>query len=77
MLAAAASTSGTSPGEIILGLVMIIVGIALYWLPSFLAWRRGVRNLGSVVVINFFGFFVVTWIVALAMALADPARREA
>jgi hypothetical protein len=75
MLAAAA---GSDPGgNPLVGFVVIIASVALYWMPSLVAWRRGARNLGSVIVVNFFGFLFVTWIVALAMALADPKRAEA
>jgi uncharacterized membrane protein len=77
MITAAAST-GNGPGGTILAIVITIVVIAFYWLPSFVAWRRGARNLGSIIVINFFAFFLmIPWIIALAMALADPRRAEA
>ena len=51
--------------------------IAAYWAPSFIAWRRHVRNLAPVVVLNFFGILAITWIVALAWALSrdtEPGR---
>lgn len=69
---AAAASHPASPGQIILGLILIIAMIAAYWVPTFVACRRHVRNVGSIAVLNFFGFFVVTWVIALAMALADP-----
>jgi hypothetical protein len=75
MLAAAA---GSDPGGTLLGFVIIIAAVAFYWTPSVVAWRRGARNLGSIIVINFFGFIAgIPWIIALAMALADPKRAEA
>lgn len=66
----AASAGGTSGLDVIYG----IVAVVLYWLPSLTAWRRRARNVGSIVVVNFFGFLVVPWIIALAMAMADPRR---
>lgn len=76
MLAAASSTS-TSPADVVLGILLILTGIAAYWVPTFIAYRRKVRNLGSIAVLNFFAFLAIPWIIALAMALADPARHEA
>jgi hypothetical protein len=50
----------------------ILAVIGLYWVPTIVAWRRRVANLGSIAVINFFGFALgVGWIVALAMAVRD------
>jgi len=69
MITATASGSGTSPGSIILTIVIIVVSILGYWTPTFVAWLRHVPNLGSVVVLNgFLGWSVVGWVVALAMA---------
>jgi len=75
---AAASTTSTSPADVVLFIVVAAVSIAAYWAPTFVAYRRGVRNLGSIAVLNFFAFLLgIPWVIALAMALADPARREA
>lgn len=77
MLAAYTSSSGTSAGDVILFIVITFLAIAAYWAPTFVAARRHARNVGSIAVLNFFAFLIVPWIIALAMALADPARREA
>lgn len=50
-------------------LLLLIVIAALYFLPTIVAWRRKVPNVGSVAVINIFlGWTFVGWVVALAMA---------
>jgi hypothetical protein len=71
MLAAAGDASG-SPA---LGVVLIILGIIAYWVPTGVAYLRHVRNRGSVIVVNLFlGWTVIGWIVALAMALRTVDR---
>ncbi|MFB7214595.1 superinfection immunity protein [Streptomyces sp. NPDC056255] len=50
-------------------LLLAIVGIAVYFLPFFIAAGRGV-NTGSVFVINLFlGWTFIGWVVALAMSM--------
>ena len=69
MLTTAAASGGANPGAIIGGVLGGLVAVFLYWLPTFIGWRRRVPNLGSIAVINFFGFALgVGWIVAMAMA---------
>jgi multisubunit Na+/H+ antiporter MnhB subunit len=55
-------------------LAICLCVIGLYWLPVLIAWRRHVRNLGTIAVLTFFGFLVVTWIAALAWSVSDSAR---
>jgi len=65
---------GNPIGPTIFG-VLLFIG---YWIPSAVAAGRHVRNTGSVVIVNlFFGWTVIGWIVALAMACrsTDPAVR--
>lgn len=59
-------------------LYFILAALA-YWTPTFVALIRGVRNTGSVIVVNLFlGWTVIGWIVALAMSCrtrdAQPVR---
>jgi hypothetical protein len=71
MLAAAGDASGNPA----LGVVLILIGIVLYFAPSIVAAARHVRNLGSVIAINLLtGWTIVGWIVALAMALRTVDR---
>ena len=63
-----ANSAGGVAGAIF-GIIGYIVLVILYWVPSIVAWRRRVPNLGSIIVLNVFGFLFVTWIIALAMAV--------
>jgi len=66
---AATSNGGSAVGGLVF-LVFLVVGAALYFLPSILALMRKVPNVGSVIVINvFLGWTFIGWIVALAMAM--------
>jgi len=52
--------------------VYTVAAILIYWIPSAVALYRKVPNRGSIIVVNlFFGWTVVGWIVALAMAVRD------
>lgn len=62
-----ANSAGGVAGAIF-GILGYIILVAAYWVPSIVAWRRRVPNLGSIIVINVFGFLFFTWIIALAMA---------
>jgi Superinfection immunity protein len=60
-----ASSTGGGGAAVLLG----IIAIGLYFLPTIVAVARKVTNQGSVAVINFFlGWTLVGWVVALAMA---------
>ncbi|MFI7006826.1 superinfection immunity protein [Streptomyces sp. NPDC050145] len=49
--------------------IMVVVVALFYFIPTLVAFGRGVRNAGSVLVINLFlGWTLVGWVVALAMA---------
>jgi membrane protease YdiL (CAAX protease family) len=53
------------------GLVIVADLIALYWLPTFVAWRRQ-NNIMAVAVVNgFFGWSLIGWVVALVMAVNE------
>ena len=54
-----------------------LVILALYFVPSVVAVIRGVPNIGSIIVINFFlGWTFIGWVVALAMACRTVPARE-
>lgn len=56
-----------SPG---LGLFIILLGLALYVLPSGLALQRGHPNAAAIVVVNLLlGWTFVGWVAALAWSL--------
>ena len=47
-----------------------VVALAVYFLPSFIGYKREVRKLGSLIVVNvFFGWTLLGWVVSLAMAM--------
>lgn len=51
--------------------LFVLVFIAMYFLPTIVAVRRG-RQVGPVAVINvFFGWSLIGWVVAISMALSD------
>ena len=58
-------------------LIYFILGLALYFLPTFVAAKRETENAGAVFVINLFlGWTFLGWIVALAMAAGGKKREE-
>lgn len=68
-LAAYYTSGGSVIASVFLAIILISLGIALYAVPSFVAWRRQVPNTGSVIVINvLFGWTLLGWGIALAMA---------
>jgi len=72
------AATAASAGGAAAGLVFLIVGAALYFIPGIIAQVRHVPNLGSVWIINIFlGWTFIGWIVALAMAARSqlPAQQ--
>jgi hypothetical protein len=68
------ANSAGGVGGTIGGVLGVIGLIAAYWVPAIVAAARKVPNVGTVVVVNLFlGWTVIGWIVALAMAMRDPA----
>lgn len=63
----------SSIGLALFGLVIIVLAIILYFLPSIVAERRSHNNLTAIVLINaIFGWTVLGWIGALVWAVANP-----
>jgi hypothetical protein len=51
-------------------LLLAAFGLALYWAPSFIGWRRHVPDLKTIVLLNLFlGWTVVAWGIALFLAV--------
>jgi hypothetical protein len=60
--------SSTSIGAVLV-FFLLIVGVGLYFVPTIVAVVRKVTNQGSITVINiFFGWTLIGWVMALAMA---------
>jgi hypothetical protein len=69
---------GTAPGaEGGLQALLIFAGIwALYWVPVFVAVARHRVSVAPITIINFFfGWTLIGWVVALAMAAGGATRR--
>lgn len=57
--------------ETILGLMLLVVGFAIYFLPIIIASNRNSPAGCSIAVINiFFGWTLLGWVIALVWALA-------
>lgn len=56
--------------------LMIAIGIVAYWIPTIVASRRKTVNAGGVFVVNlFFGWTLLGWVVALAMASGGAVKQ--
>jgi len=63
-------TSSTNGAGVALGIAVILVAIAAYWVPTIVVPGRHAPNVGLVVVVNLLlGWTFIGWIVALVMAL--------
>lgn len=62
-----------SPGDPIVGLVVLVLLLALYFLPTIIAMNRNHNNLGPIFLLNLLlGWTLVGWVVALAWSVANP-----
>jgi hypothetical protein len=63
---------GVSALEAFVNVVLALVFLFLYFLPSLFAWKRQVPNAVSVYVVNFFfGWSLIGWMIALWMVFRD------
>lgn len=63
--------------DTLIGLLWIGVLFGIYWVPTIVAFHRGVVNQWSVAVINLFlGWTVIGWVVALAMAVRTQREQK-
>ena len=59
-------------------LVIVLVGVALYFVPAFVATRSRHPYAGAIVVLNVLaGWTFLGWVAALVWAVAQPARSAA
>jgi hypothetical protein len=66
---------GTQQGAVIVVFLGVLVLLALYLVPSLLAWTQGAIHLHSIVLCNLLlGWTVLGWVVALVWALMDQSR---
>lgn len=72
-----ASSDGTAAGVlgILIGVVLVLGGLLVYFLPTLIAVCRNHHQWGAITVINlFFGWTFIGWVVTLAWAVS--AARE-
>lgn len=63
--------ASVNPGAVILTIVLVLVGIFLYFLPTIAVYHYKRREPAPIIVINLLlGWTVIGWIVALAMSLS-------
>jgi len=76
----AASGGPANTDAVFTGVILAIAGVLLYFLPLFIGWRRHVRHLGALAVVNVFtGWTLIGWVAALVMAVwpKEPVTRSA
>lgn len=76
LLAANGSSTASSAFGVVFLILLGIFGLAAYWAPTIVALFRwkDLPNGGGIIVLNFFGFTVVCWIVALVMAVRSKPQ---
>ena len=58
----------------VMAIVLLVVGVVLYFAPSFVAGNRGHHNGGAIFFLNLLaGWTLIGWLVALIWALSSPA----
>jgi Superinfection immunity protein len=68
----------TGDNSVLLGLGLLVAAIAIYFLPTIIAFERGHAQRGMVAVIDIFlGWTLVGWVVALAIACSATASAAA
>lgn len=77
MLFAQSSPTDAAGGAaaFVLFVLLLLLGIAMYFLPSIVGFVRKVPNAVSILIINFFlGWTLIGWVVSLAMAFRDQQQ---
>ncbi|WP_256807780.1 superinfection immunity protein [Bradyrhizobium sp. Bra64] len=65
-------------GSAFLGLMIIGLVIAAYFMPAIVASNRGHQNTAAIVVLNIFlGWTLLGWVVALVWAFTEVRKKEA
>lgn len=61
--------------EIVFGMVMLVIAIGLYMLPTIIASLRKKKNAGAIMALNFFlGWTMIGWVVSLVWALTAEGK---
>lgn len=55
----------------IMPLLLLVIGLFFYFLPTLIASRRSHHQLGAIIVVNlFFGWTFIGWVICLAWAVS-------
>ena len=72
---AAAQSQNVDPVGVILGVLLFAVGVAVYMIPTLVAWSQKAPDFGIVAVVNvLLGWTFIGWVVALVLALRQPRQ---
>ncbi len=64
-------------GTSLIVLIFLVVVLGGYFLPTIIGAARGVRNLGSLFIVNLFlGWLLIGWVIALAWSFADVKNQK-
>ncbi len=67
--------TSNSPGELIIGVALLVLLLWLYFLPAWLARKRQHNNLTALFVLNLLlGWTLLGWVAALIWALAEAPK---
>ena len=63
--------------ELIIYLIVILIVLAIYFLPAIIAMKRDKSNKNAILLLNLFlGWTFIGWVVALAWATMDNDKQE-
>lgn len=58
-------------GAVVFGIILVLIGIFLYFLPTYIAHRRNHHQFKSILALNFFlGWTFIGWVISFVMALS-------
>lgn len=74
----ASAAAGTSTGSTIISVIIFLIAVGLYFLPTIIAAARRLPDVIQVALLNFFlGWSVIGWIIALIWAAKPMPERAA
>ncbi len=74
MILSSQPDSGLSDQDTVL-VIMLIVGICFYFIPSIIALLRMKKNLVAIIALNFFlGWSLIGWVISLVWSLSSDSK---
>jgi len=62
-------------GSFLILILVFVVALSVYFLPTAMAFNRGCKALGGIFVVNLFlGWMLIGWVVALAWAVSGETE---